>query len=33
MAMRLGCNFPIGPFELLDHMGIDTIVHTLIGKN
>lgn len=23
-AMKLGCNFPMGPFELLDYVGIDT---------
>jgi 3-hydroxybutyryl-CoA dehydrogenase len=22
--MRLGCNYPIGPFELLDYVGIET---------
>lgn len=25
-AMKLGCNFPMGPFELLDYVGIDTAV-------
>lgn len=23
-AMKLGCNFPMGPFELLDYVGLDT---------
>ncbi|GIU84476.1 MAG: hypothetical protein KatS3mg008_1251 [Acidimicrobiales bacterium] len=28
-AMKLGCNFPMGPFELLDLVGIDTSVAIL----
>lgn len=26
-AMKLGCGYPMGPFELLDHVGIDTAYH------
>lgn len=24
LAMKIGCNFPMGPFELLDYVGLDT---------
>ncbi len=35
-AMRGGCNFPMGPFELLDLIGLDTtlrILETLHREN
>lgn len=28
-AMKLGCNFPMGPFELLDYVGLDTALAIL----
>ena len=28
-AMRGGCGFPLGPFELLDHIGLDTSIKIL----
>lgn len=29
IAMRGGCGFPLGPFELLDHIGLDTSMKIL----
>ncbi|MFF5257257.1 3-hydroxyacyl-CoA dehydrogenase family protein [Streptomyces leeuwenhoekii] len=28
-AMRLGCGLPMGPFELLDHLGLDHVLDTV----
>ncbi|CUT99088.1 hydroxyacyl coenzyme a dehydrogenase [Echinococcus multilocularis] len=29
-AMRLGAGHPMGPFELADHVGLDTLLHILV---
>ena len=33
MAMKLGAGYPMGPFELLDYVGLDTTKFILDGKN
>ena len=30
-AMKLGAGYPMGPFELMDYVGLDTIVFILRG--
>lgn len=30
MAMRLGAGHPMGPFELADHVGLDTLLRILV---
>jgi len=30
-AMKLGCGFPMGPFELMDYVGLDTCYYVLDG--
>ena len=32
-AMKLGCNWPMGPLELADYAGLDTVQHTLEAIN
>ena len=32
-AMKLGAGYPMGPFELLDYVGLDTTKFILDGKN
>lgn len=32
-AMKLGTGYPMGPFELLDYVGLDTTKFILDGKN
>jgi len=31
IAMKLGCGYPMGPFELLDYVGLDTSYYILEG--
>ena len=31
--MKLGAGYPMGPFELLDYVGLDTTKFILDGKN
>ena len=31
--MKLGAGYPMGPFELLDYVGLDTMKFILDGKN
>jgi len=31
IAMKLGCGYPMGPFELLDYVGLDTSYYILDG--
>merc|ERR1712141_37534 len=31
IAMKLGCGYPMGPFELLDYIGLDTCKFILDG--
>jgi len=31
IAMKLGCGYPMGPFELLDYVGLDTSYFILEG--
>lgn len=31
-AMKLGAGYPMGPFELIDYVGIDTTKFILDGK-
>lgn len=32
IAMKLGAGYPMGPFELLDYVGLDTTKFILDGK-
>lgn len=32
-AMKLGAGYPMGPFELLDYVGLDTTKFILDGRN
>lgn len=31
--MKLGAGYPMGPFELLDYVGLDTVKFILDGRN
>lgn len=33
VAMKLGAGYPMGPFELLDYVGLDTTKFILDGRN
>lgn len=33
IAMKLGAGYPMGPFELIDYVGLDTTKFILDGKN
>ena len=32
-AMKLGAGYPMGPFELLDYVGLDTAKFIIDGRN
>lgn len=33
IAMKLGAGYPMGPFELLDYVGLDTTKFIMDGRN
>ena len=33
VAMKLGAGYPMGPFELLDYVGLDTIKFVMDGQS
>lgn len=33
IAMKLGAGYPMGPFELLDYVGLDTTKFIIDGRN
>ena len=33
VAMKLGAGYPMGPFELLDYVGLDTLKFIMEGKD
>lgn len=33
LAMKLGAGYPLGPFELLDYVGLDTVKFIIDGQD